>query len=370
MDIAEWLVVAAVALGMFGFGYLFGLRRHRPSRSQIVVPVRARTLLRALPHAVVVVGGDGHLYFSNDKARELGLGLTTGVVTAPLGDLAGRAINRGERVEAVTSVRRRHALSDTQLLAMATPVVGEDLAVLSVFDAGSAAAARTAHRDFVVNVSHELKTPIGALSLMAEALETAADEPSTVREFARKISRESERMKVLVEQFIELSRVQSSETVVDGRPMDVAECILDAVEAVQSLAQSRHVAIDTSSVQSAMVSCERRSVTMALRNLVENAVRYSPEQARVSVTTRIDGDAVELSVKDQGIGIGPVDLPRIFDRFYRADEARDRDSGGTGIGLAIVKHVARQHGGRVRVWSEPGVGSTFTLVLPTINTEP
>jgi two-component system sensor histidine kinase SenX3 len=135
---------------------------------------------------------------------------------------------------------------------------------------------------------------------------------------------------------------------------------------VRALAESRKVTIDVTAFPRTIISCERRTMAMAIRNLLENAVRYSPENSRVTVSARRVKDAVELSVKDQGIGIDPVDLPRIFDRFYRADEARDRETGGTGIGLAIVKHVARQHGGRVQVWSEPSVGSTFTLVLPFV----
>jgi two-component system sensor histidine kinase SenX3 len=314
----------------------------------------------------MVVGVDGRLHYSNDKGRELGVALSTGIVTAPLRDLASRAVARGETTEAVTTVRRRHALADNQLLAIATVVDDENLAVISVFDAGSHAAARNAHREFVVNVSHELKTPIGALTLMAEALSGAADSPDVVRDFAAKIEREAQRMGMLVDQFIELSRVQSSETVIDGKPHDLVTCVADAVEGVRALAESRKVTIDVTAFPRTIISCERRTMAMAIRNLLENAVRYSPENSRVTVSARRVKDAVELSVKDQGIGIDPVDLPRIFDRFYRADEARDRETGGTGIGLAIVKHVARQHGGRVQVWSEPSVGSTFTLVLPFV----
>lgn len=369
MDIAQWVAVALAVIVAGVFGYVAGHRTRSDETPRILVPHRARAILRSLPHGVAVAGHDGRVFYANDRAREWSVALSTGVLTPPLRDVVRAALQRGDTMETRMPLKTRFASEANQLLVIVAPIEQEDAAVVSIFDAGSPLAARTAHREFVVNVSHELKTPIGALVLMSEALASAADNPDAVRTFARHMERESQRLGLLVEQFIELSRVQSSETVLDGKPCDVRDCIASAAEAVWALAKDRDVAIDTSGVTSAPITCDERVFVMALRNLIENAIRYSPERSRVTVSTRVVGDRVEVSVVDQGIGISSYDLPRIFDRFFRADEARDRDSGGSGLGLAIVKHAARQHGGRVDVWSEPGVGSTFTVTVPLRGSE-
>lgn len=366
MDVVVVLTLIVVALaGGFVAGVMLVRQRASHHEGRVRVPQRSKALVKALPQGLVVADARGKVLYLNDRARELAVADSTGAVATPLRDAIHRVLATGEPADVTLDVRRRHSRSTTQLLATVSPVDGDaTTAVITVFDAGSPLAARIARREFVVNVSHELKTPIGAISLMSEALDSAADQPDRVREFAGRLRTESQRLAQLVQQFIELSRVQASDTVIESTLLDVRQCIDDAVDGVRDLAAARSVTIDVSAARHAAIRCERRTVSMALRNLLENAIRYSVPQSRVSVTVLEVHGAVEVAIVDQGIGISSADQERIFERFFRADAARDRESGGTGIGLAIVKHVMRQHGGSVKVWSELGVGSTFTLVFP------
>jgi two-component system sensor histidine kinase SenX3 len=219
-------------------------------------------------------------------------------------------------------------------------------------------------RDFVANVSHELKTPIGALALLAEAVTDAADDSDAVRHFAERMEREAQRLATLVQEIIDLSRLQVADALHPPEPVRVDGVLAEAVDRVRLAAQRKQISVITGGDIGAIVYGDRNLLVTAVRNLVDNAIAYSPEHTRVIVTvTRADG-LVEIAVKDQGYGIPKADLERIFERFYRVDPARSRATGGTGLGLSIVKHVAANHGGEVTVWSEEGVGSTFTLRLP------
>jgi two-component system sensor histidine kinase SenX3 len=219
-------------------------------------------------------------------------------------------------------------------------------------------------RDFVANVSHELKTPVGALNLLAEAVSEASDDPEAVVRFAGRMRGESERLTRLVQQIIDLSRLQGDQLVDEPVEIDVAATVCAAVEASLTEADAKDIAVATSCDDDLWVLGDPDQVLAAVSNLVENAVTYSPEGSKVAVTASRDGDDVAISVADQGIGIPHSEIGRIFERFYRVDPARARATGGTGLGLSIVKHVAASHGGAVRVWSEPGAGSSFTITLP------
>lgn len=219
-------------------------------------------------------------------------------------------------------------------------------------------------RDFVANVSHELKTPVGAISLLAETMADSADDPDAVRMFAERMGAESTRLAGLVHDIIDLSRVQDATTMTSER-IPVAEIVGEAVDRARLQAQARDVAIWARVSQDIDVVGDRALLVTAVRNLVDNAVRYSDGGTRVGVTVRVaEDELVEIAVVDQGIGIDADALPRVFERFYRVDPARSRETGGTGLGLSIVKHVAADHGGEVTVWSQPGRGSTFTLRVP------
>ena len=221
-------------------------------------------------------------------------------------------------------------------------------------------------RDFVANVSHELKTPVGAIGLLAEAIEGAAEDEEAVRRFARRLHKESARLTALVQDIIELSRLQGADVVTEGRPVDLQRVVADAVDRNRFPAESRRIDIVVGGRVTRPVYGDPDLLVTALRNLIDNAVRYSPEGTRVGVGVRERDGMAQISVTDQGPGIPEDEQDRIFERFYRVDTARSRQTGGTGLGLSIVKHVMSQHGGEVTVWSQAGRGSTFTLSIPQI----
>ena len=219
-------------------------------------------------------------------------------------------------------------------------------------------------RDFVANISHELKTPIGALSLLSEAVLGAKNDPEAVVKFASKMQKESRRLTDLVQEIINLSRLQGNDPLISAYAVDVEDIIREAVNQCQTSAEGRNIEIVLGEISNTTILGDRDQLIMAFQNLIENAINYSPENTKVSVSASIIEGLVEISVADQGIGISESELERIFERFYRIDPARSRETGGTGLGLSIVKHVALNHGGDVKVWSKMNVGSTFALRLP------
>jgi two-component system sensor histidine kinase SenX3 len=227
----------------------------------------------------------------------------------------------------------------------------------------------TVRRDFVANVSHELKTPVGAIRLLAEAVGDAADDPVAVRRFAGRMLTESDRLTRLVQQIIELSRLQDDDPLDAPVVVSVDEVVAGAVDASAIDAHDRGITIATGGTEGLKIIGNDEQVRAAVANLVANAVAYSGDDSTVLVSAKPEGGMVEVSVVDQGIGIPSGELDRIFERFYRVDPARHRSTGGTGLGLSIVKHVAATHGGEIRVWSVEGQGSTFTLTLPRAHQE-
>lgn len=220
-------------------------------------------------------------------------------------------------------------------------------------------------RDFVANISHELKTPIGALLLLSEAVLGAKNDPEAVAKFATKMQKESRRLTDLVQEIINLSRLQGSDPLLSAYVVDVADIIRESANQCQISADGRNIEILLGDISNTTVLGDRDQLIMAVHNLIENAINYSPENTKVSVSASVIEGLVEISVADQGIGISESELERIFERFYRIDPARSRETGGTGLGLSIVKHVALNHGGDIKVWSKMNVGSTFALRLPT-----
>jgi len=219
-------------------------------------------------------------------------------------------------------------------------------------------------RDFVANVSHELKTPVGAISLLAEAVLAAADDEEQVRHFAERMQIEASRLSTLVQDVIDLSRLQGDDPLTRAEVVSVDDLVGRAVDEVRTLAARQQIEIEVGESTGSLVYGDERQLLAALRNLLMNAIAYSSSHTRVAVGVRAADAIVEIAVKDQGIGIAANDLDRVFERFYRVDPARSRVTGGTGLGLAIVKHVSQNHGGECTVWSEVGVGSTFTVRLP------
>ena len=245
-----------------------------------------------------------------------------------------------------------------------SPLNDEGMVLVLITDQSEARRIDAVRRDFVANVSHELKTPIGALGLLSEAILGAKDQPDAVVKFASRMQIEAKRLTDLVQEIIDLSRLQSSDPLQKAFDVEASDVVREAVAQSAFSAESRKIAVEIGEIEDATVIGDRDQLIMAVLNLVENAINYSPENTKVSVVVKVKEELLEISVTDQGIGIAEGELARVFERFYRVDPARSRMTGGTGLGLSIVKHVALNHGGDIKVWSKEGVGSTFTLQLP------
>ena len=244
------------------------------------------------------------------------------------------------------------------------PLIREQLVLVLLSDESQAQRIQDVRRDFVANVSHELKTPIGALLLLSEAVLGAKDDPAAVEKFATRMQIESKRLTDLVQEIINLSRLQDSDPLSVPSELNVQDLVNEAIDQSQVGADSRKIEILSGEIANGVVLGDRDQIIMAIQNLVENAVNYSPEGTKVTVSSIVKNGIITISITDQGIGIPEIEKDRIFERFYRVDPARSRQSGGTGLGLSIVKHVATKHGGEVSVWSVENVGSTFSLKLP------
>jgi two-component system sensor histidine kinase SenX3 len=238
--------------------------------------------------------------------------------------------------------------------------------LVEVTDESAAQRMEAARRDFVANVSHELKTPVAAMGLLAEATVDAADDPVAVHRFAGKLQAEAVRLGALVNELIALSRLQGADPLPDLAVVEVDAVVDETVSRVATAAENAGITVTSDAPTGLLVRGDRSLLITALTNLVDNAINYSPAGTQVSVSRSLRGGQVQIAVTDRGVGIAPEYTERVFERFFRIDQARSRATGGTGLGLAIVKHVAANHGGTATVWSRPGTGSTFTIGLPVL----
>lgn len=321
-------------------------------------------VLSVLPSASLVVAPDGAVLRANSRAAGLGLVSRNAVTIPDILHLIERVVADGHAREQEMRVRRPPLGRELLELRVRVAPLGTGAILVLIDDLAEERRVDVVRRDFVANVSHELKTPVGALALLAEAVLAASDDPEQVRHFAERMQVEAARLSHLVQDVIDLSRLQGDDPLTRAEIVDVDELVRRAVDEVRTLAARANIEIVTSDPCGGLVYGDERQLLAALRNLLANAISYSPGHTRVAVGTRTTDAIVEIAVKDQGIGIASNDLDRVFERFYRVDPARSRVTGGTGLGLAIVKHVSQNHGGECTVWSEVGVGSTFTLRLP------
>ncbi len=365
----------ALIVGL-GIGVLLtwaALRTRQPAPSptsdiaEPVVPVGVAQVLEVMPSAGVVVGSQDEVLEANAAARSLGLVRGSRIRVAELLQLVRTVRRDGEARTVDLQLNRGARVAATYLTARVAPF-DHSLILILADDQTAARRIEETRRDFVANISHELKTPIGAMSLLAEAVEDAADDPAAVRKFASRMGIESARLTDLVTQIIELSRLQFDDPLVDPEIVDIDDVLTEAVERRRMDAERHQVTLTVACAAGTRVLGDTHQLGVAVGNLVENAIAYSDPGARVVVASHVqargDDDYVEITVSDNGIGIPPAELDRIFERFYRVDYARSRANGGTGLGLAIVKHVAAIHGGDVSVWSQVGEGSTFTIRIP------
>ena len=333
-------------------------------------------VLSVLPGAAFVVGADSSVLRTSSHAVRLGLVAGDRVVSPRVTALIGQVRRDGVIRELDLELRRPPPGRRVLHARVRVAPLSSQTALVLVEDLSEALRVDEVRRDFVANVSHELKTPVGALSLLAEAVQAANDDPASVQHFATRMQAETARLTSLVNDLIDLSRLQSASSATTA-PLSVSAVVADALDATRLLAQARLIDVVVGGPPGAEVTGDETQLVMALRNLLTNAIAYSPPGTKVVVSTRVvrhsgdDGDdggeVVEISVTDQGIGIPAAEQGRIFERFYRVDPARTRLTGGTGLGLAIVKHVCANHGGECTVWSVEGEGSTFTLRLPGVS---
>lgn len=323
-------------------------------------------VLAVLRSAAVVISSDDTVVRASAPAYALGVVRGNKVVHPAIQDM-------------IDSVRRSGLIADEELELPRGPVgrgrvmlqvrvaqLDSENVVVLAEDKTEAKRVETIRRDFTVNVSHELKTPVGAIGLLAETLQDAADDPDAVRHFAGRMGQESKRLAQLVQEIIELSRLQVEGSQHDASIQEVSSIIEEATDRAKVVAQGKNITLQVGGNLDAQVYGDRNLLVTAIKNLVDNAVAYSPENTTVGVGVEQKGELVEFTVVDQGIGISPEHQGRIFERFYRVDPARSRMTGGTGLGLSIVKHVAADHGGDVTVWSREGQGSTFTFRIPAV----
>ena len=324
---------------------------------------RLRLSLDAITQGVVMADAAGNLSYRNFYARQFtdarhGEALVEAAVAELLAEAAqGRAAER--EVELFGPPRRC-------LLVSATPLKfeGRDYGSVALIDDITEPQRLDAmRRDFVANISHELRTPMGALSLLAETLATETD-PEVASRLAIRVQAEAIRLSDIMDDLLELSRIESDEAS-ERAPVAIQHVISDALSRATPTAEEKEVPIETAlPALDLVVQADRRQLTSAVFNLLDNAVKYSEATCPVRVMTRLEGDWVEVEVRDQGYGIPLRHQERIFERFYQVDRSREHTDGGVGLGLAIVRHVATNHGGEIRVESTEGEGSTFTLAVP------
>lgn len=329
-------------------------------------PKGIERLLEAMGSAAFVTDPSHNIVLMTAGAHNMGLAHRGGRLDERLGALVDRSRDEGMPVEDEIEVPRGpFGSAELHLHARASRVTPRHY-VLLVEDRTEAIRVESVRRDFVANVSHELKTPIGAISLLAEAISEAADDEEQVRYFTSRLETESTRLKRLTNELIDLSRLQSTDSLEDATIIDTGEIIELAVDQARITAEAKRIRITVNAPKGLLVFGDAALLLMAFHNLVANAVNYSAEGSPIGVGARILDEAVEVSFTDQGIGIAPEEHGRIFERFYRVDPARSRRTGGSGLGLSIVKHIVENHGGDIRVWSRVGKGTTFTVRLPLI----
>lgn len=401
-------VAVAAAIGAavaYGRGREAGEAESRPRSAEgdhslfgegLPVLPTERRFVEVMPYALIVADSAGAVAYASKGADPLNLVRNGRLVAEDIGEVLALVVADGqvrERELKVTlprpdrrqdgrGVRAGEAVpTDTLYLRVRIGAIADDLFAIFLRDMSEQRRFEAMRRDFITNVSHELKTPSGAISLLAETITDAADDPDAVRYFAGRITKESQRLTELVHKLIELQRAQDAPAMSDAKPMSVVAMTRESIAANEVQADAKQIGIVLSLNgrvipvevpegepetldDDVLVRVGREPFTTAVKNLVENAIHYSPAHTTVSVGVGVVGDRVRIRVVDQGIGIPKESLGRIFERFYRVDPARSRETGGSGLGLAITKHCVQECGGTISVWSREGEGSTFTIELP------
>jgi two-component system sensor histidine kinase SenX3 len=326
--------------------------------------------LESSPLGVAVVDIREDLVFTNRSVRDLGV--VDGRQLVPeVYRLAQRVFDDGEPRDGVLhpGASAVGPVFSVSVTVRRLTAVDDRFVVVYAVDNSENVRIEAARRDFVANVSHELKTPVGAISLLVETMLEARDDPEAVEYFGNKLHGETRRISTMISELIGLSKLQGAEALPDARPVSVDRVIDKAVERSRIAAEVENIDLVTDAPGGAWLTGDEELLVTAVTNLIANAINYSPDDTPVSISRAVRGQSVVIRVTDRGIGIAPADQKRVFERFFRADKARSRATGGTGLGLAVVKHTVINHGGNVSLWSQPGTGSTFSLEFPVLDTE-
>ena len=368
---SAWLVPLAMLFGLVvGVGLTVlvtaAVRRGAHAAEAVAedVPDGVDGMLDALGAPALVLDPSNTVVKHSEGAAALGLVHQRALLHPALTDVVEEVRRTGKPV-VHDLLLPRGPFGDSNLTVVARGAkLGVRYVLLLVEDRSEGLRLEEVRRDFVANISHELKTPIGAITLLSEALDSAAEDPAVVRRFAARLDAEAHRLSRITQEIIELSRLQAADALASPELVDVGHVVASALDQNSVAASARSIELVRGGTRDAAVYGDEALLIVAVHNLVANAIQYSPDRGRIGVGVRVVDGLVEVAVTDQGIGIAEEDRDRVFERFYRVDRARARNTGGSGLGLAIVKHVVQNHGGEVRLWSQPGKGSTFTIRIP------
>ena len=351
-------------LAGLGVGFAIGKKSNSESEAQPnSFPDLVAEVLELMGSVVLVVDRSNRVVGTNTWAESFGLVTRGFLVHEEMTDLVKRA-RAGSEIESFEGILRVGLAQEKVSVAAQAKLIYEDFVVLVLEDRSSDIRLDKTRRDFIENISHELKTPIGAIALLSEAIQEAGDDREAVSKFASSLNKESSRLTFLVQDIIKLSRLQSEEVIADAELVNLNEVIAEAIDRNEQLAAKSKIRLISEQATPLEVFGNKEMLITAVKNLVENAISYSEPGTSVGIGCSAKDSIAEIAVTDSGSGISPEHQERIFERFYRADPSRSRDTGGTGLGLSIVKHVAKIHRGEVKLFSQVGVGSTFTLRVP------
>ncbi|USR78936.1 sensor histidine kinase [Arcanobacterium pinnipediorum] len=361
------LILGAAIIGGI---WLTELRLRRYRERQELTDLKNTTeehvmlILDTLPESFILLDSDNNIIRASQLATNFGM-IQEGVLRPNLATIVSDVFHTGQAKDVefdMVSVRNRHRRPRRIWVRVAK--ASSDRVVVLFEDHTEKLRLEETRRDFVSNISHELKTPIGGIKLLAETIGTVSDDAQQVRHFATSLEAESDRLSQLVQEIIQLSRLQESDALTDPQLVSVDAVVAEALRRTEVEAQARHIELISGGQSGLEIVGDELLLITAVRNLVDNAVRYSHPYSRVSVVVSAQNNQVSIAVIDTGLGIPDHAQERVFERFYRGDEARSRETGGTGLGLSIVKHIVHDHGGEVKLWSQVRQGSTFTIILP------
>ena len=345
---------------------MFGRRIARESASSLAsLPAGIVDLLEVVDAEYLLLAPGEIIIRASDASTTLGLVRDGKLVSDEILNIV-RACRRSQVAQEATIELPRGPIGEGthNLLVRVAPIGAQGVVAVLIFDDSEFRRLDAVRRDFVANISHELKTPIGALSILSEAVLEASDDPVAITRFASRMQTEAKRLSDLVQEIINLSRIQDEDPLKNATVILLSDLILQAIDESRLAAESREIKIEFIKNSEVTILGDESQLEMAISNLIENAINYSPNKTTVVVSLNYLDGLAEIKVKDQGIGISDENIERIFERFYRVDPARSRATGGTGLGLSIVKHIVTNHGGDISVWSAQGEGSTFTMRLP------